>query len=248
MVTKNKIVEAILKKASTYDYTIKELANYFKISSDMAAKIMNENGHTTKKNQYLLKMKRSGRDIGEIINSAIHYRDNDVIITDTLKIFPNVNKGNILAYLSCIDQLPSVKDRKKRQKAWNKGLTKETNERVLNSARAASIRKSHSDSSIFEWYEKRKGSVKKYYKVWHENTGYMPDGKKGDQIHHIDGEHKNNEFDNLFLTDASSHTKIHKNYEKVAKELLKRGLIYFNKEKGEIEWKSVEKIIKKLSE
>lgn len=57
--------------------------------------------------------------------------------------------------------------------------------------------------------------------------------KPNQPIHHIDGDKLNNDINNLYLTDVSEHTKIHKQLETLAFELVDKGVIGFNKELGE---------------
>lgn len=55
-------------------------------------------------------------------------------------------------------------------------------------------------------------------------------GGGGEQIHHIDGNKVNNSIDNLILcSDVKEHRLIHDSLEKIAFELVKTGLIKFNK-------------------
>lgn len=51
--------------------------------------------------------------------------------------------------------------------------------------------------------------------VWWKNTGEFPPEDK--VIHHIDGNKKNNDFDNLELVSREKHAKIHNSKEKVTK-------------------------------
>ena len=46
--------------------------------------------------------------------------------------------------------------------------------------------------------------------VWFLNTGYWPDFKnKQEVIHHIDGDHQNNDFSNLQLMVNTTHLELH---------------------------------------
>lgn len=51
--------------------------------------------------------------------------------------------------------------------------------------------------------------VQKYYShyIWFLNTGYWP--VDGEVIHHIDNDHKNNEFSNLALMTRAEHISLH---------------------------------------
>ena len=53
---------------------------------------------------------------------------------------------------------------------------------------------------------------------------------KGESIHHIDSNKTNNEITNLFLyTNEQDHKNIHKSLESIGVELLKKGLVYFDR-------------------
>ncbi|MBT7755445.1 MAG: hypothetical protein HN726_04600 [Candidatus Magasanikbacteria bacterium] len=51
----------------------------------------------------------------------------------------------------------------------------------------------------------------------------------GEQIHHIDGDKKNNDIDNLVLLSASEHKIAHDSYELVGRNLCKMGHIRFDR-------------------
>lgn len=58
--------------------------------------------------------------------------------------------------------------------------------------------------------------------------------KKTENVHHVDGDKLNNKHENLYVCkDRSEHSKIHSNLEKVAFEMVKKGLIKFDHEKGQ---------------
>lgn len=61
--------------------------------------------------------------------------------------------------------------------------------------------------------------------------------KKGEIVHHIDGNKKNNQLDNLFLTTVQEHNKMHACSESIIFELVKRELVIFNREIGRYELK-----------
>ena len=55
-------------------------------------------------------------------------------------------------------------------------------------------------------------------------------GGGGEQIHHIDGDKKNNDIENLILcSNAKDHRLMHGSLEKIAFDLVKSGIIKFNK-------------------
>jgi hypothetical protein len=53
--------------------------------------------------------------------------------------------------------------------------------------------------------------------------------KKGEVVHHIDGDKRNNILENLFLTNVAEHNKLHAESESIIFELVKRGLVQFNR-------------------
>jgi hypothetical protein len=54
--------------------------------------------------------------------------------------------------------------------------------------------------------------------------------KKGEVIHHIDGDKLNNNIDNLILCDSEKeHQKLHKSLRLISYELIRNGTIKFNK-------------------
>ena len=58
---------------------------------------------------------------------------------------------------------------------------------------------------------------------------------KGEIVHHIDGDKTNNNLDNLFLTTVAEHNKLHAESESIIFDLVKRGLVIFNRETGRYE-------------
>lgn len=53
--------------------------------------------------------------------------------------------------------------------------------------------------------------------------------KPGEVVHHIDGDKKNNKIENLFLTTTDEHNKLHAESENIVFELLKQGIVEFDK-------------------
>lgn len=54
--------------------------------------------------------------------------------------------------------------------------------------------------------------------------------EKGEIVHHIDGDKRNNNIENLFLTTPAEHNKLHGSSEQLIFELFKLGIISFNRE------------------
>ena len=59
--------------------------------------------------------------------------------------------------------------------------------------------------------------------------------KRGEIVHHIDGNKKNNKLENLFLTSVAEHNKLHAESESIVFELVKRGLVRFNRDTARYE-------------
>jgi hypothetical protein len=64
--------------------------------------------------------------------------------------------------------------------------------------------------------------------------------KKGEVVHHIDGDKTNNHIDNLFLTTTAEHNKIHGCSEKLIFDLVKQGVVMFNRETARYELNETE--------
>lgn len=56
--------------------------------------------------------------------------------------------------------------------------------------------------------------------------------EKGEVVHHIDGDKKNNNIDNLYLTTIEEHNKLHAESESILFELYKQGIVIFDKAAG----------------
>jgi len=59
--------------------------------------------------------------------------------------------------------------------------------------------------------------------------------KKGEIVHHIDGDKKNNKIENLFLTNVAEHNKLHAESENIIFKLVKLGAIKFNRDTARYE-------------
>lgn len=56
--------------------------------------------------------------------------------------------------------------------------------------------------------------------------------EKGEIVHHIDGDKRNNHLENLYLTNVAEHNKLHAQSESLIFELYKKGVIGFDKAEG----------------
>jgi hypothetical protein len=56
--------------------------------------------------------------------------------------------------------------------------------------------------------------------------------EKGEIVHHIDGNKRNNSLDNLYLTTVEEHNKLHAESERILFELYKKGIVIFDKKVG----------------
>jgi hypothetical protein len=63
--------------------------------------------------------------------------------------------------------------------------------------------------------------------------------EKGEIIHHIDGNKRNNKLENLFLTTVTEHNKLHAESESIIFELVKKGMVIFNRETARYELANV---------
>jgi hypothetical protein len=54
--------------------------------------------------------------------------------------------------------------------------------------------------------------------------------EKGEIVHHIDGDKRNNNIENLFLTTPAEHNKLHGSSEQLIFELFKLGIVSFDRE------------------
>lgn len=79
------------------------------------------------------------------------------------------------------------------------------------------------NDGYFQW-----GSKENHRRVMERNIGRKLESKE--HIHHIDGDKINNDLDNLLIVDVSSHRKIHCSLEKCSFELVRSGIIIFDKE------------------
>ena len=53
--------------------------------------------------------------------------------------------------------------------------------------------------------------------------------EKDEVVHHIDGDKKNNDISNLFLTTTAEHNKLHGASESLIFDLVKQGIVIFNR-------------------
>jgi len=133
--------------------------------------------------------------------------------------------------------------------SWNSGKNKYSDTRVAKNAKSLSDAKTKTGlRSGYQtiYVDELKKRIRLHEYVWFKNTGVWPDGKNREQVHHIDGDKLNNDFDNLLLVKTDEHSKIHKEYEIVFLKLLKLGLIKFDKIARGVDWRSFEELIKKL--
>lgn len=56
--------------------------------------------------------------------------------------------------------------------------------------------------------------------------------RRGEVVHHIDGDKRNNRLDNLYLTTTAEHNKLHAESESIVFELVKLGFVTFDREIG----------------
>ncbi|KKL08366.1 hypothetical protein LCGC14_2576590 [marine sediment metagenome] len=141
---------------------------------------------------------------------------------------------------------------------WNKGLTKETDERVLAGKRNPMYgRKGENHPG---WKGGRRKDKSGYWMIYRPEdprtpqNGYIQEhvliaekvlGRyltKEERVHHINGDILDNDPKNLYVCkNTSKHHKLHGQLQKTAFEMVKNGIIIFNKElnKYEIQLKMV---------
>lgn len=56
---------------------------------------------------------------------------------------------------------------------------------------------------------------------------------RGEQVHHIDFNRKNNDISNLYVCSKSDHMKLHRKLDTLVGVLLEKGLIRFDREEGQ---------------
>ena len=184
-----------------------------------------------------------------IINRAIKYfLSNNVTFIDVCNKY-NISTHTFRKYLLQSGEKYDPQRTRKGKSAWNKGLTKHNDSRVAGFAKTLSsvkVKTNRKDGYEKIYCEELKKAVKIHDYIWFKNTGYWPNSKNGEQIHHIDEDKDNCDFENLLLTTISEHTKIHKEYEQVFVTLLKNGLVKFDKNNRGVDWNSIQELIEKL--
>lgn len=83
-----------------------------------------------------------------------------------------------------------------------------------------------------EEYGRADKFVLKHKKVFQDRTGRRI--RKGEVLHHIDGNKLNNEFENLHLCGGwGEHRDIHNSLEEVGLFLVRKGIVVFDRDTGE---------------
>lgn len=168
--------------------------------------------------------------VDEIID---YYVNNQVTINEVVKKF-GTSTGTIYKYLKERDIVVDPQRNRKGKKPWNSGLSKHTDNRVASYAKTKSGYINHSGYRKV-WSDELKKTVNEHHYIWFKSTNYWPDTSNGEQIHHIDGNKLNNDFDNLMLVSVSDHTKIHKRYEELTCKLISKGYVSIDKQTGKLE-------------
>lgn len=226
-------ISNLIKLGLQYEFSIAELSKKFGLTNRTISKVLKENGWSPNLSSSLVRMRKNGVNIEQLLLAAQYYLYNNVTFEVVVDKY-GVTYDQISKYLNYIEKLPNKKDRKCRQKAWNTGLSKHTDSRVASYAKTKSgYISGYGYKKV--WSDELKKSVNEHHYVWFKNTGYWPDTSKGEQIHHIDGNKLNNDYSNLILVDVASHSAIHKNYEQLTCLLIKEGYISFNKNTNQLE-------------
>lgn len=184
----------------------------------------------------------------KVIEIIKYFTENSITYIEAAKYF-NISTSTLSKILKENNIKIDAQRKRRGHKAWNSGLNKKVDLRVAKFAKTiSSTASSHRRRSgyLTEYSDVLQKSVKVHNKVWYENTAHWPNGKEGEQIHHIDNDKDNNNFNNLLLTTVSEHSKIHKEYEEVFIKLLRLDILKFNKETRGVDWKSFQELIEKL--
>lgn len=81
------------------------------------------------------------------------------------------------------------------------------------------------------------GYVLKHRRIMSEHLGRPLE--RHEVVHHIDGNRLHNEISNLWLSDGSSHAKAHASLEFLGFELVRKGLIVFDRDKGQYRFSDI---------
>jgi len=161
-----------------------------------------------------------------------YYESNNVSLQGVADKF-NISRPTVWQYMKKNGIKVDAQRTKIGKKAWNTGLTKATDSRVIKYAKTKS-KDYIKDGYKMVWSDTLNKSVREHHEVWYKNTGTWPNFNNKEQIHHIDGDKLNNKFSNLVLCSVSEHTRIHKSYEVLTYKLIKEGLVKFDKVKNEL--------------
>lgn len=234
-------IRKIIEIGLTYRFSLKELCTQFKLSNRTIASILKNAGWCPKISSSLIRLSKNGVNIEQLHMATAHYLNNQITFEEIESKF-GIPYTVLSRHLKRIGRLPNIKNRKTRQRAWNTGLTKRTDIRILAYAKTKSgYISSYGYSKV--WSDELGKTVNEHHYVWFKNTGIWPDTKNQEQIHHIDGDKLNNDYSNLLLVSASKHTEIHKKYEQLVYSLIKKGYVILNKQTCELETEFLWKIL-----
>ena len=82
-------------------------------------------------------------------------------------------------------------------------------------------------------YNRKPGCIRMHVYVMEQHIQRKIE--QGEVVHHIDGDKRNNDLSNLFLTTVEEHNRLHARSELIIFELVKRGVVRFNREIGRYE-------------
>lgn len=178
-----------------------------------------------------------------------YYENNDISVRNLSKKY-GINSTRAASILKAHNskKFKINSARHGHEKPWNKGLNKDdpriaASLKKMSASRVKTGLRGGYETVFAEELGKR---IKLHDYVWFKNTGHLPNGSAGEQIHHIDGDKANNNIDNLLLTNVSEHSRIHKEYEEVFIKLLKLGILRFDIEKRGVDWQSFNEMVDKL--
>jgi hypothetical protein len=232
----------IINKALSYRYTITDLCKIFSMSKPRIHRILENNNYNFDFSRWSTRCIKRGLAL-ESIDAAAKDAVNSTKTYSDISRETGISIAIIKQYMAYKNMYVSDSEIKKRQKAWNAGLNKKSDKRVEDAARTLSNNKGGNKKNV--WSEELSKPVKMYHYVWFRETGYWPNSKSDEQIHHIDGNADNNDISNLVLLKRDMHTKIHKQSEKLGLELIRLGFVKFDKESLTFDESELWKILEK---
>ena len=112
-----------------------------------------------------------------------YYKNHSVSLQDVSDKF-NISRPTVWQYMKKNSVKVDAQRTKVGKKAWNSGLTKATDDRVVKYAKTKS-KDYILDGYKMIWSDILNKSVREHHKVWHENTNKWPDFSKNEGFKNI---------------------------------------------------------------